>query len=288
MTDFKMDDYVPVAERVEAFYATYPDGSLQSDIVELTPDRVTVKAYAYRSADDLRPGIGHSSLNIPGSTPFTRGSEIENAETSAWGRAIAALGFEVKRGLSSREEVRNKQEQGGERAPAAGRRTAHQPATTRPAPQRSAEEQQLLDELLAIPGITYSRMTLLANAVGVPVGEHATADQLREMIARMTTPGAGVPTSSGEGEAGRSVPAFPADTVQSEGSPVLSGSDGPTAPAAASPPPPEPAQPTLEDVLAASGGELLPPKAGTDEYKALGATERAAARAYWQKQGVKP
>lgn len=290
MTDFKMDDYVPVAERVEAFYAKHPEGSIQSDIVELTPDRVTVKAYAYRSADDLRPGIGHSSLNIPGSTPFTRGSEIENAETSAWGRAIAALGFEVKRGLSSREEVRNKQEQGGERAPAAGRRTAHKPATTRPAAQRTAEEQQLLDELMAVPGITVARLSLLADAVGVHVGEHATADQLREMIARMTTPGAGVPASPGEGEAGRSVPASPTDTVQSEGKPVAgtAGTDGPTDSAAASPPSPGPAQPTLEDVLAVTGGELLPPRAGTDAYKALGATERAAARAYWQKQEVKP
>lgn len=105
----RMKDYVPVNERIEAFYSAFPNGSLQSEIVELTDQRVTVKAYAYRTPDDPRPGIGHSSLNIPGSTPYTKGSEAENAETSAWGRAIAALGFEVKRGIASAEEVRNKQ-----------------------------------------------------------------------------------------------------------------------------------------------------------------------------------
>lgn len=102
------DDYVQVNERIEAFYKQYPDGSLQSEIVEMTDSRVTVKAYAYRDREDTRPAVGHSYLGIPGSTNFTRGSELENAETSAWGRALAALGFEVKRGIASKQEVQNK------------------------------------------------------------------------------------------------------------------------------------------------------------------------------------
>ena len=88
---------------------------------------MTIKAYAYRMPEDQRPGIGHSSLEIPGSTPYTKGSEIENAETSAWGRAIAALGFEVKRGIASREEVANKQ-------PGPGERELGSRATARPRP----------------------------------------------------------------------------------------------------------------------------------------------------------
>src|SRR5688572_7559194 len=102
---FNNDDYIEVHERISAFKEKHPDGSLQSEVIELTGERVTVKAWAYRAPDDERPGIGHSFLNIPGGTPFTRGSEIENAETSAWGRAIAALGFEVKRGIATAEDV---------------------------------------------------------------------------------------------------------------------------------------------------------------------------------------
>lgn len=98
-------DYVTVADRMAAFYKAYPEGSIQSVIIELTEKRVVVRAEAYRNAEDPRPGVGHSALAIPGATPYTRGSEIENAETSAWGRAIAALGFETKAGIASRDEV---------------------------------------------------------------------------------------------------------------------------------------------------------------------------------------
>jgi hypothetical protein len=102
------DDYVQVNERIIKFIEKYPEGSLQSEIVELTGERVVMRGMAFRNPDDPKPGIGHSWLEIPGKTAFTRGSEIENAETSAWGRALAALGFEVKRGIASAEEVRNK------------------------------------------------------------------------------------------------------------------------------------------------------------------------------------
>jgi len=45
----------------------------------------------------------------PGRTPYTRDSELQNAETSAWGRAIVAvLAADTKRGIASQEEVRNR------------------------------------------------------------------------------------------------------------------------------------------------------------------------------------
>lgn len=109
MPGFKLsEDYVMVNERIMAFYAKYPEGSIQSEIYSIDDDHVIIKAYAYRHPGDPLPGIGHSALAIPGKTPYTRDSEIENAETSAWGRALAALGFEVKRGIASSEEVENK------------------------------------------------------------------------------------------------------------------------------------------------------------------------------------
>jgi hypothetical protein len=100
-----LSDYIQVNERIIRFKEAFPEGSLQSQIVELTEERVVMRGEAYRTPDDPRPGVGHSWLEIPGKTPFTRGSEIENAETSAWGRALAALGFEVKRGIASMEEI---------------------------------------------------------------------------------------------------------------------------------------------------------------------------------------
>ena len=108
MGNFQMDDYVPVNERIEAFYNEHPSGSIQTEIHTLTDKLVVVKASAFRSPDDKLPCVAHSQLSIPGKTSFTRDSEVENAETSAVGRALAMMGFEVKRGISSREEIQNK------------------------------------------------------------------------------------------------------------------------------------------------------------------------------------
>ena len=157
-------DYIQVHERIAAFYAKHPEGSLQSEIFELSESRVVMRAYAYRTPTDERPGIGYSSLEIPGKTPYTRGSEIENCETSAWGRAIAALGFEVKRGIATAEEVRNKSNAPAPAASssAAGEREGGRPVARPPsqpvpeepegmfeAPARSSEQGMTLRALLS-------------------------------------------------------------------------------------------------------------------------------------------
>ena len=108
--------YVEVKDRIEKFYERYPEGSIQSEVVYQDEGLIIMKGMAFRTPDDPRPGIGHSQMPIPGKTPYTRDSEVENAETSAWGRAIAALGFEVKRSIASAEEVEMKKG-GGESEP---------------------------------------------------------------------------------------------------------------------------------------------------------------------------
>jgi|GEM_PF-6538200 len=108
MAGFDMTDYVTVNKRIEAFYAAHPEGSIQSEIHTLTDKLVVVRAWVYRTPNDFRPCIAHSQLGIPGKTSFTKDSEVENAETSAVGRALAMMGFEVKKGMASQEEVRNK------------------------------------------------------------------------------------------------------------------------------------------------------------------------------------
>lgn len=108
--DDRLKDYVDVKERVRLFYDRHPDGRLVTGEVRLTkePDgvpRVLVEAAAYRTPDDPLPGRGWSWMILPGTTPYTRGSEIENAETSAWGRAIGALGIGISASIASRDEI---------------------------------------------------------------------------------------------------------------------------------------------------------------------------------------
>lgn len=128
MAGFDLKDYVDVHQRIEKFYEKFPEGSIQTEVAKLDDSIVIMRAYAYRNPDDPRPSIGHSQLGIPGTTPYTRGSEIENAETSAVGRAIAFLGFETKNGIASAQEVRNKQTDTPRRAPAAAQEAPQKPA----------------------------------------------------------------------------------------------------------------------------------------------------------------
>lgn len=116
--DSRLSDYVDVPQRIAEFRGKYPNGSLQPADpaipyrIERIGDKtfVVVVAAAYRTPDDPRPGIGMAYEQFPGRTPYTKDSELQNAETSAWGRAIvAALAADTKRSVASAEEVRNRQ-----------------------------------------------------------------------------------------------------------------------------------------------------------------------------------
>lgn len=154
MSGFNLDDYVDVNDRIAAFYEKYPDGSLQCwEWGVQTVDGLSYfyyRARAYRTADDERPGEGFAWEPIPGKTPYTKDSEAMNAETSAWGRAIAALGFEVRHGIASKQEVQSK---------GAGRENHGDP--NRPATQKQREwvgelmqrvdfDPELLDKIRAL------------------------------------------------------------------------------------------------------------------------------------------
>ena len=106
-------DYVDVAERIRLFYEAYPDGRLVTvdwGFTEAGEARhfVYCRARAYRTPDDLTPCDGLAWEPIPGPTPFTRDSELMNAQTSAWGRAIIAAGIPSKK-VASADEVQARQ-----------------------------------------------------------------------------------------------------------------------------------------------------------------------------------
>lgn len=102
-------DYVEVADRIRAWYEAYPNARIETEIISISDKLVVVKAQAFRgeTPDEKPAGVGHSSMNIPGSTPYTRGSELENTETSAAGRALVMAGLPSKK-VASGDEIRAK------------------------------------------------------------------------------------------------------------------------------------------------------------------------------------
>ena len=107
-------DYIDVASRIVEFRKTWPQGSLTQVSLEFLKDFggkdwVVYTAAAYRSPEDENPGIGTAWEPVPGPTRFTKDSEVQNAETAAWGRAMmASLAVDAKKGIASSEEVRNR------------------------------------------------------------------------------------------------------------------------------------------------------------------------------------
>jgi len=113
-----LSDYVPVAERIAKLRADYPSAVLrtvQREVVEIGGVwGWVVTAECYLSPDDPLPSTGSAWEPFPGKTPYTRDSELQNAETSAWGRAIVAhLAADTTRGIASADEVRNRSDDGG-------------------------------------------------------------------------------------------------------------------------------------------------------------------------------
>jgi hypothetical protein len=114
---FDLGDYVQVKDRIRVFYELYGQGRLVTGEVRLTtePDgkpRVLVQGLAYRTPDDLLPGVGWSWMELPGTTSYTKGSELENTETSAWGRAIGSLGILIEGSIATTNEIDSKKDDG--------------------------------------------------------------------------------------------------------------------------------------------------------------------------------
>lgn len=107
MANFDLNNYIPVHKRIAEFYRKFPDGRIVTRLVRLNEDSgfVCIKASAYRHVEDAQPSATGHAFEIRGQGYVNTTSFIENGETSAVGRALANLGFEIEKGIASREEM---------------------------------------------------------------------------------------------------------------------------------------------------------------------------------------
>ncbi len=150
-----LDSYVTVAERIAAFYQSYPTGRICTQILEHNEESgfILMRAEVFRSTDDAQPSATGHAFEVRGDSYVNKTSYIENAETSAVGRSLALLGFEVRRGIASREEMEKSARMPAERAAQApeSKPPESKPAA-KPAPppasadSPSAEENPNLDD----------------------------------------------------------------------------------------------------------------------------------------------
>ena len=101
---FTRGEYAPVAERIELFYARHPDGRIVTELVE-RGESVVFKALAYRTATETLPAATGWASERVGDGEINAVACLENAETSAIGRALANLGFTASSRRPSAEEM---------------------------------------------------------------------------------------------------------------------------------------------------------------------------------------
>ena len=106
----KGKDYIEVNERVKQFHKDYPNGSITTELIEMT-DRFITKTTVIpdvKNPDRKFTGIAYEKED---STFINKTSALENCETSSVGRALGMLGIGIDTSIASYNEVANAVEQ---------------------------------------------------------------------------------------------------------------------------------------------------------------------------------
>lgn len=198
---YNLDDYVTVSQRIERFYEKHPDGRIITNVVEVNHETgfVLMQAMIYRTNADAHPAATGHAFEVRGDSYINKSSYIENCESSAVGRALALLGFEVRRSISSREEMEKVGRMTPVEAPA-GERSKPAPAppakpteatVAKPAAKAdTAVSEEQKEEILALlqrerPGDRRAQQKLLTEMTGKSSREELTESEAARLIGQL-------------------------------------------------------------------------------------------------------
>jgi len=103
--------YATVSSRIKAFRMCYPDGFIKTSVEPQDESSVIARAevgYYAEDGSERLLGAG-TALESKDSSYINKTSHVENAETSAVGRALGMAGFGIDTDVASAEEVLNAQ-----------------------------------------------------------------------------------------------------------------------------------------------------------------------------------
>lgn len=101
--------YILVSDRVLAFNADYPNGAIQTEMVRMEGEMIIVKATAIPDCTMPARFFTGYAQEIIGDGFINKTSALENAETSAVGRALGMMGIGVLDSIASADEIHKAQ-----------------------------------------------------------------------------------------------------------------------------------------------------------------------------------
>jgi hypothetical protein len=108
VANFNLADYETVDSRIKRFYDDHPDGRILTEALPpegpVGASRWVVKAAAFRASGYESPDATGYAFEVDGGGGANKTAALENAETSAIGRALANLGYSGDK-RASREEM---------------------------------------------------------------------------------------------------------------------------------------------------------------------------------------
>ena len=107
-TNIKGRDYIEVNQRIMAFWELFPIGAIETEKLSDDGKRcdfiARIKMFDHNSEEWVTVATGHA-FEFQGAGMVNKTSYVENAETSAVGRALGFLGIGSTESIASADEV---------------------------------------------------------------------------------------------------------------------------------------------------------------------------------------
>jgi len=102
---FDLSQYETVDERLHKWWKEFPDGRLETEIIEASQSRFIVICKLFRTENDLKAYASGLASETVSDRGVNANFALPNCETSAIGRAISNAGLSAKGKRPSREEM---------------------------------------------------------------------------------------------------------------------------------------------------------------------------------------
>jgi hypothetical protein len=110
---FDLSNYETVETRLNRFWETYPDGRVETTLMNYDGESCIVRSVIWKHRDDANPTATGYAHEIHTDRGVNMTSFIENCETSSLGRVLSNMGLAKQGARPSREEMQKVERLGG-------------------------------------------------------------------------------------------------------------------------------------------------------------------------------